>query len=100
MRPRAGTGFKAEHFGDAVSCVASGLWFEVHAENYLVEGGPRLAMPEALRKSHPLSLHVILIENPTHYMLLDTHELSESEFLEQLVRGSGRGLLIDVTCTS
>jgi uncharacterized protein (UPF0276 family) len=57
MRPIAGIGFKAEHFGDAVSCVASGLWFEAHAENYMVEGGPRLAMLEALRNSHPLSLH-------------------------------------------
>ncbi len=34
MRPTAGIGFKAEHFDEAMSCLASGLWFEAHAENY------------------------------------------------------------------
>jgi uncharacterized protein len=57
MRPHAGIGFKAEHFDEAVSCLASGLWFEAHAENYMVEGGPRIAMLDALRSAHPLSLH-------------------------------------------
>ncbi len=33
------------------------MWFEVHAENYMIAGGPRLAMLEALRSRHPLSLH-------------------------------------------
>ncbi len=36
---------------------AVGLWFEVHAENYMVDGGPRLAMLEQLRRERPLSLH-------------------------------------------
>jgi uncharacterized protein len=34
-----------------------GLWFEVHSENYMVDGGPRLAWLEAIRTRHPLSLH-------------------------------------------
>jgi uncharacterized protein (UPF0276 family) len=34
-----------------------GLWFEVHPENYLVDGGPRLAWLESIRAEHPLSLH-------------------------------------------
>ena len=171
MRPTAGIGFKAEHFDEAVGCLASGLWFEAHAENYMVQGGPRLAMLEALRSAHPLSLHgvglslagdvdpdmqhvlrlkmlvdrfepflvsehlawsawrgvynpgllpfpgtsstlerivanvmrvqdalgrAILIENPALYMPLDCHELTENEFLDELVRRSGCGLLIDV----
>jgi hypothetical protein len=33
------------------------MWFEVHAENYLVAGGPRLRLLEAIRAAHPLSLH-------------------------------------------
>lgn len=53
----AGLGLKAEHFGAASSCRAEGLWFEVHAENYLVAGGPRLGWLEAVRREHPLSLH-------------------------------------------
>jgi uncharacterized protein len=57
MTPTAGVGFKPEHFDEALASPAAGLWLEVHPENYMVEGGPRLAMLEALREQHPLSLH-------------------------------------------
>ncbi|GAA3902724.1 DUF692 domain-containing protein [Sphingomonas limnosediminicola] len=57
MEPAAGVGFKAEHFAEALAASAAGLWFEVHAENYMLEGGPRLAMLEAVRRERPLSLH-------------------------------------------
>jgi uncharacterized protein (UPF0276 family) len=57
MTPAAGVGFKAEHFKEALATRAAGLWFEVHAENYMVAGGPRLAMLEAVRRERPLSLH-------------------------------------------
>ncbi len=57
MTPTAGLGFKPQHFGDAMASPAVGLWFEVHAENYMVDGGPRLAMLEELRRDRPLSLH-------------------------------------------
>lgn len=53
----AGLGLKAEHYGDALACRADGLWFEVHAENYLIDGGPRLAWLDAVRAQHALSLH-------------------------------------------
>ena len=57
MTLAAGVGFKAEHFAEALAAPAAGLWFEVHAENYMVAGGPRLAMLESLRRERPLSLH-------------------------------------------
>ena len=57
MLPTAGLSFKPVHFEQATACPAAGLWFEVHAENYMVEGGPRLAMLEALRLRFPLSMH-------------------------------------------
>lgn len=57
MNPAAGVGFKAEHFEEALAAPAAGLWFEVHAENYMVDGGPRLAMLEEIRRERPLSLH-------------------------------------------
>lgn len=57
MEITAGVGFKPEHFEDAVASPADGLWFEVHAENYMVDGGPRFAMLQALRSARPLSLH-------------------------------------------
>ena len=53
----AGLGLKPEHHDAALACDAPGLWFEVHAENYLVAGGPRWRMLEAVRAARPLSLH-------------------------------------------
>jgi uncharacterized protein (UPF0276 family) len=171
MTPTAGLSFKPVHFEQAMACPAEGLWFEVHAENYMVDGGPRLAMLEALRKRFPLSIHgvglslagvdepdrghlarlkrlndrfepfllsehlawshydgasfpdllpfprtnealaiiarnidiaqellgrQILIENPSLYMQLEGHEWPESQFLGELVKRTGCGLLIDV----
>ena len=57
MSRTAGLGFKPQHLADALACQADGLWFEVHAENYMVDGGPRLAALTALRERHPVSLH-------------------------------------------
>lgn len=53
----AGLGLKPEHFDVACATRAPGLWFEVHAENHLVDGGPRLAWLEAVRAQHPVALH-------------------------------------------
>lgn len=60
MTPTAGLGFKTQHSETAVAATVEGLWFEVHPENYMVQGGPRLAMLEALRATHPLSLHGVV----------------------------------------
>ena len=57
LGPTAGLGLKAQHYEQALACPAAGLWFEVHPENYMVEGGPRLAWLEAIRRDKPLSLH-------------------------------------------
>ncbi|MFM9977885.1 MAG: DUF692 family multinuclear iron-containing protein, partial [Sphingomonadaceae bacterium] len=57
MHPTVGIGLKADHFEDAIASPTAGLWFEVHPENYMVAGGPRLAMLEAARQARPLSLH-------------------------------------------
>lgn len=57
MTPAAGIGFKPQHYREALASPAAGLWFEVHAENYMVPGGPRPAMLETLRGSRDISLH-------------------------------------------
>lgn len=57
----AGLGLKPEHFEAARTCSAAGLWFEVHPENYMVAGGPRLAWLEAIRERHPISLHGVAL---------------------------------------
>lgn len=57
MQLGAGIGLKPQHYAQALDCTAPGLWLEVHPENYLVQGGPRLAWLEAIAARHPLSLH-------------------------------------------
>ncbi len=171
MTPSAGLSLKPQHFDAALESAAEGLWFEVHPENHMVDGGPRLAWLERIRARHPLSLHgvgaslgadadpdehhlarlaalcarfepalvsehlawsawrgayhadllplprtravldrlvrnvgrmqdalgrSIAIENPSHYLRFDAHEYDEVEFLAELARRSGCGLLLDV----
>jgi uncharacterized protein (UPF0276 family) len=171
MSPAAGIGFKPQHFDDVMCCTSEGLWLEVHPENYMVDGGPRLAMLDALAERFPLSLHGvslslaaaalpdeaqlrrlrrlvdrvqpvlvsehlawstwagryvpdllpfprthealaqlvrnvihtqeqlgrrISLENPSHYLTLDGHDWSETDFVAELARRSGCGLLLDI----
>lgn len=53
----AGLSLKPPYYDAALQCRAEGLWFEVHPENYLAAGGPRLQWLEAIRTQHPISLH-------------------------------------------
>jgi uncharacterized protein (UPF0276 family) len=54
---RAGVGFKPQHFA-AISASAPALgWFEVHAENYMGEGGLPHRQLEAIWQAYPLSIH-------------------------------------------
>lgn len=55
--PSAGLGFKPAHFVQAMQTRDNGLWFEVHPENYLADGGPRPRMLAELAAVHPVSLH-------------------------------------------
>ncbi|MBO9708591.1 MAG: DUF692 domain-containing protein [Caulobacter sp.] len=171
MTPTAGLGLKPQHYDEAQARLAQGLWFEVHPENYMSAGGPRLRRLAAIRERHPLSLHgvglslaadadpdpahlaalkaladrfepfvvsehlawstwrgvhqpdllpfprtraaldriaanigrtqdalgrAILVENPSLYLPLAGHELDETEFLAELARRTGCGLLVDV----
>jgi uncharacterized protein len=59
--PSAGLGLKPSHYAEALAAPADGLWFEVHPENYMVAGGPRLRWLEAIRTRHPLSLHGVAL---------------------------------------
>jgi len=167
----AGLSFKPQHLAEALAADGEGLWFEVHPENYMAAGGPRLAALAAVAERHPISLHGVglslaadeppdtahlaawrrlvdrfrpalisehlawstrrgayapdllpfprtrealariadnvermqqalgrrvLVENPALYLPLEGHELAEPEFLAELVRRTGCGLLLDV----
>ena len=57
----AGLGLKPPHFADAAAALsgaeAKALWFEVHPENYMGIGGPRLRALEGIAARAALSLH-------------------------------------------
>ena len=56
LPPTAGVGFKSAHFTDLANPGAV-TWLEVHAENYMLDGGPRLAMLRDLAARFAISVH-------------------------------------------
>ena len=54
---RAGIGLKAQHVREILESGTGLGFFEVHAENYMVAGGPMLAHLGRLRERYPLSIH-------------------------------------------
>ncbi|MDX1576046.1 MAG: DUF692 domain-containing protein, partial [Kiloniellales bacterium] len=58
---RVGVGFKAQHAEAILETPPDLGWLEVHPENYMVAGGPRHALLEAVRERYPLSLHGVAL---------------------------------------
>lgn len=54
---RAGLGLKTEHFTEVLETRPDIGFFEVHAENYMVAGGPSHHYLGLIRAQYPLSLH-------------------------------------------
>ena len=54
---RAGLGLKSEHFQQVLATLPDIGFFEVHAENYMVAGGPFHHFLGLIREHYPLSLH-------------------------------------------
>jgi len=54
---RAGLGLKNEHFTEVLDTCPDIGFFEVHAENYMVAGGPFHHYLGLIRAQYPLSLH-------------------------------------------
>ncbi len=57
LPPRCGLGLKPEHFRSILETRPELGFFEVHAENYMVEGGPLHHYLAQIRSHYPLSLH-------------------------------------------
>lgn len=171
LPPRAGLGFKPQHFDAIFQDPRPPAFFEVHAENCMGAGGLPHAQLTALRRDFPVSIHGVglsiggagpldeahlarlrrlcdryqpesfsehlawsshgaeylndllplayttealdricahvsqvqdvlgrrmLLENPATYVLFEQSTLSETEFLGQIARRTGCGLLLDV----
>lgn len=54
---RAGVGLKPEHFQEILATKPAIGFFEVHAENYMVPGGPFHHYLTRIRERYPLSIH-------------------------------------------
>ncbi|MNZ71415.1 hypothetical protein D3C78_897760 [compost metagenome] len=71
---RTGLGLKTEHFREVLGSRPDIGFFEVHAENYMVAGGPFHHFLGLIREQYPLSLHGVGLsiggEGP-----LDAHHL-------------------------
>src|SRR4051812_21306642 len=57
LPPRAGLGLKTGHFRKVLGSQPDIGFFEVHAENYMVDGGPFHHFLGLIREQYPLSLH-------------------------------------------
>ena len=53
----AGVSLKQPYIESALTHREPSLWFEVHTENYMVAGGPRLAQLQQIREAFPVSFH-------------------------------------------
>lgn len=54
---RPGVGYKPQHFADLLAHPGAVGWLEIHAENYMGDGGRPLAQLRHLRDRFPLSVH-------------------------------------------
>lgn len=168
---RAGLGLKNEHFIEVLETSPDIGFFEVHAENYMVAGGPFHYYLGLIREQYPLSLHGVglsiggegplnrehlarlaslieryqphsfsehlawsshgpvflndllplaydaatlkrvcehidqvqstlkrpmLLENPSTYLQFERSTLDETDFISEVIRRTGCGLLLDV----
>ncbi|SLN50988.1 hypothetical protein ROJ8625_02539 [Roseivivax jejudonensis] len=171
LPPAVGVGFKAKHFAALMDDPGAVRWIEIHAENYMGDGGRPLAQLGALAERFPVSVHGVglsiggagpldpdhlsrlrtlcdrigpasfsehlawsthdteylndllplpyttdtlarvaahidavqdtlgrrmLLENPSSYLAFAESTWSEPDFLAELVRRTGCGLLLDV----
>lgn len=171
LPPRPGVGYKPQHFADILKGSDPVAWLEVHAENYMGQGGRPLAQLTYLAERFPISVHGVglsiggeadldadhlarlkylcerinpasfsehlawsthdgaylndllplpyteatlsrvsrhidqvqavlgrrmLLENPSSYLAFEAAEMGEVEFLREIARRTGCGLLLDV----
>ena len=57
LPPRPGVGYKPQHFSDILANAHPVTWLEIHAENYMGDGGRPLAQLRHLAERFPISVH-------------------------------------------
>jgi uncharacterized protein (UPF0276 family) len=80
---RAGLGLKPEHIGDIIATEPEVGFFEVHAENYMGNGGaPHRALAEIAQR-YPLSLHGVGLSIGAERPLDKTHLLRLRKLIDR-----------------
>lgn len=57
LPPLAGVGYKPQHYMDIIQGSGPLGWLEVHAENYMGNGGRPIAQLRQLSEKYPISVH-------------------------------------------
>jgi uncharacterized protein (UPF0276 family) len=70
---RAGIGLKSEHFQTILAEKPDFGFFEIHAENYMVAGGPFHHYLTRIRELYPLSLHGVGLSIGSEHLLDEAH---------------------------
>lgn len=76
----AGVGFKPQHYTDILQTPGAVQWLEIHAENYMGEGGRPLAMLRFLAERFAISVHGVGLSIGGE-AALDTDHLSRLKHL-------------------
>src|SRR5690348_11283341 len=79
----AGIGLRAPHVARVHAERPPVGWFEVHSENYFVDGGPALAALDAIRTDYPIALHGVGLS-------LGSADALDADHLRRLVRLAAR----------
>lgn len=77
---RAGVGYKARHLDDILNDPSPIGWLEIHAENYMGDGGRPIAQLKHLREIFPISCHGVGLSIGSEYPL-DTDHLARLKHL-------------------
>ena len=73
LPPGAGIGLKPQHFKEVLAVRPELAFFEVHAENYMVDGGPFHHFLGLVREQYSLSLHGVGLSIGSPEALDETH---------------------------
>jgi uncharacterized protein (UPF0276 family) len=73
LPPRGGVGLKPEHFREILVSAPDLGFFEVHAENYMVDGGPFHHYLTRIRENYCLSIHGVGLSIGSESPLDDEH---------------------------
>jgi uncharacterized protein (UPF0276 family) len=57
LPPGPGVGYKPQHFSDILAAPGAVSWLEIHAENYMGDGGRPIAQLRHLADRFPISVH-------------------------------------------